>query len=103
VVTGDLNTDPRSAAYRILTADTIADAAPPLRDAFHASRDGHYGPTATWTEFRAIQPGRRIDYVMVSSDIDVLTHGILPDFWDGRFPSDHLPVLSSLAIRCGVR
>jgi len=27
----------------------------------------------------------------------VLTHGILPDSWDGRFPSDHLPVLASVA------
>ena len=96
VVTGDLNSAPRSGAYRVLTRDTLPDASAPLRDAFEASRTGHYGPTSTWTAFRAIEAGRRIDYVLVSSAVDVLSHGILPDSWDGRFPSDHLPVLATV-------
>jgi endonuclease/exonuclease/phosphatase family metal-dependent hydrolase len=100
VMTGDLNADPTSASYRILTSEPIADAAPPLADAFSVSRGGHYGPTSTWTAFRAIEPGRRIDYVLVSTPVTVLSHGILPDSWDGRFPSDHLPVLASLLPSC---
>jgi endonuclease/exonuclease/phosphatase family metal-dependent hydrolase len=99
IVTGDLNADPESVAYRLFTADTI-DARDPLRDAFHASQAGHYGPTSTWTAFKAIEPGRRIDYILVSERIDVLTHGILPDSWDGRFPSDHLPVLATVRATC---
>jgi endonuclease/exonuclease/phosphatase family metal-dependent hydrolase len=101
VVTGDLNADPASEPYRILTRDTVADATPPLRDAMMASRDGHYGPTSTWTAFRAIEPGRRIDYVLVSPRVRVLKHAILPDSWDGRFPSDHLPVLAAVEPGCG--
>lgn len=97
IVTGDLNSDPRSGAYRVLTRDTLADGGAPLRDAFEVSESGHYGPTSTWTAFRAIEPGRRIDYVMVSSPVVVRSHGILPDSWDGRFPSDHLPVIAALA------
>ena len=100
VVTGDLNSDPVSGAYRIFVRDTIAGAIAPLRDGFTVSRDGNYGPTSTWTAFKAIEPGRRIDYVLVSSRVDVLTHAILPDSWDGRFPSDHLPVIASLAMSC---
>ena len=99
VVTGDLNAVPSSSAYRTFTRDTV-DARPPLLDAFETSRDGHYGPTATWNEFRAIEPGRRIDYVLVSRDVPVLAHAILPDMWDGRFPSDHLPVMAVLAPPC---
>jgi endonuclease/exonuclease/phosphatase family metal-dependent hydrolase len=99
IVTGDLNADPQSASYRIFTRDTIAGATP-LRDAFDASTGGHYGPTSTWTAFKAIEPGRRIDYVLVSAQIPVLTHGILPDSWDGRFPSDHLPVLAAVGSTC---
>ena len=87
---------PSSVAYRTLTRDTIAGAVAPLADAFATSRTGHYGPTSTWTAFRAIEPGRRIDYILVSAPVTVLTHGILPDIWDGRFPSDHLPVLASV-------
>jgi endonuclease/exonuclease/phosphatase family metal-dependent hydrolase len=100
VVTGDLNAVPSSVAYRTLTRDTIAGAVAPLADAFVVSRSGHYGPTSSWTAFRAIEPGRRIDFVLVSAPVTVLSHGILPDFWDGRFPSDHLPVLASLET-CG--
>ena len=99
VMTGDLNTDPTSASYRILSRDTI-DALPPLADGFVVSRSGNYGPTSSWTAFKAIEPGRRIDYILVSAPVAVLTHGILPDSWDGRFPSDHLPVLASLET-CG--
>lgn len=94
IVTGDLNADPRSAPYRIFTRDTLAGAIGPLRDAFVASRDGSYGPSSSWTAFEAIEPGRRIDYVLVSPDLPVLQHAILPDSWDGRFPSDHLPVMA---------
>ncbi len=97
VVTGDLNSDPSSAAYRVLTRDTLTDAVGPLRDALERSATGHYGPTSSWTNFRAIESGRRIDYVLVSPTVSVLTHGILPDSWDGRFPSDHLPVLAAVA------
>jgi endonuclease/exonuclease/phosphatase family metal-dependent hydrolase len=100
IVTGDLNADPRSAPYRIFTRDTIAGASAPLGDAFDASSGGHYGPTSTWTAFKAIEPGRRIDYVLVSTHIPVLMHGILPDSWDGRFPSDHLPVLAAIGSTC---
>jgi endonuclease/exonuclease/phosphatase family metal-dependent hydrolase len=101
IVTGDLNTDPQSVAYRILTRDTLVEALPPLRDAMLVSRAGHYGPTATWNAFKAIEPGRRIDFVLVSPQVEVRQHGILPDSWDGRFPSDHLPVLAALGRVCG--
>jgi endonuclease/exonuclease/phosphatase family metal-dependent hydrolase len=100
VVTGDLNADPGSVPFRIFTRDTIAGGFAPLHDALVVSRDGHYGPISTWTAFKAIEPGRRIDYVLVSSEIPVLQHGILPDSWDGRFPSDHLPVLAAVAPPC---
>jgi endonuclease/exonuclease/phosphatase family metal-dependent hydrolase len=100
VVTGDLNSTPTSASYRILTRDTVAGATPPLADAFLTSRSGHYGPTSSWTAFRAIEPGRRIDYVLVSAPVTVSSHGILPDSWNGRFPSDHLPVLAMLVTPC---
>ena len=99
VLTGDLNSDPASVSYRIFTRDTLgAGALPPLADALAASGTGHYGPTSSWTAFKAIEPGRRIDYVMVSPAVRVRSHGILPDSWDGRFPSDHLPVLARLVI-----
>ena len=91
---------PRRAPTRAPPRRPRPAAPPPLRDGFAASRTGHYGPTSTWTAFRAIEPERRIDYVLVSPALTVQSHGILPDSWDGRFPSDHLPVLAALANAC---
>lgn len=102
VMTGDLNSRPTAVGYRILTRDTIPNAFPPLVDAMHASREGHYGPmSSTVSGFRGIgREGDIIDYVLVSPVVEVQKHGILPDSWDNRFASDHLPVLATLAIRC---
>lgn len=93
IVMGDLNATPDSEACRTLSAGPV------LRDAFRATRDPHHGPTSSWNGFKAIELGRRIDYVLVSRGIDVRQHGILSDTFDGRFPSDHLPVLAEVAIR----
>lgn len=99
VVTGDLNAAPDSEPYRELTTASAADAPPPLLDAFSASACPHHGPTSTWNGFQAIAPpGRRIDYVLVRPGVGVVRHAILSDTFDGRFPSDHLPVLAELRL-----
>lgn len=99
IVTGDLNASPKSAAYTTLTSGTVDGGFAPLIDGYVSSREGNYGPTTSSNSFKEIG-GNRIDYIMVSSGIDVLKHGILTDRWDQRFPSDHLPVIASLSIRC---
>ena len=98
VVVGDMNAPPESEPYRVLTSSDGRGEPPLLRDAFFVSRSPHHGPTSSWNAFRAIEPGRRIDFVLVSAGIDVQQHGILSDTFDGRFPSDHLPVLAEIAI-----
>jgi endonuclease/exonuclease/phosphatase family metal-dependent hydrolase len=102
VMTGDLNSRPTAVGYRILTRDTIANAFPPLVDGMQASRDGHYGPpSSTVSGFRGIgREGDIIDYVLVSPAVEVQKHAILPDSWDNRYPSDHLPVLATLSMPC---
>jgi endonuclease/exonuclease/phosphatase family metal-dependent hydrolase len=94
VVTGDFNAAPDSEPYRILTARGPSG----LVDALHASACPHHGPTSSWNAFRAIEPGRRIDWILVRPPVEVRQHGILSDTFDGRFPSDHLPVLAEVAI-----
>jgi endonuclease/exonuclease/phosphatase family metal-dependent hydrolase len=34
----------------------------------------------------------------VREGVQVIQHGILADHWDGRYPSDHLPVLAEVEI-----
>lgn len=100
IMTGDLNAEPTSVPYRVLTRDSIADGVAPLLDAYVVSRTGSYGPTGSWNAFKAIEPNRRIDYVLVSTPLVVTRHAILPDMWDNRFPSDHLPVMADISGVC---
>lgn len=95
-MTGDFNADPSHPAYLALTRGELPDGSRPLRDAMHVSATTHYGPFSTWNAFREIEDGHRIDFVFVSDGVRVLRHGVLTDRWDGRFLSDHLPVLASV-------
>ncbi|HSN68406.1 MAG TPA: endonuclease/exonuclease/phosphatase family protein [Thermoanaerobaculia bacterium] len=89
IVTGDFNTTPDSEPYRIMTAEPRG-----LRDALTISECPPHGPTGSWNGFSAIEAGRRIDFVFLSPGFHVLEHAILSDTFDGRFPSDHLPVIA---------
>jgi endonuclease/exonuclease/phosphatase family metal-dependent hydrolase len=91
IVTGDFNDVPGSEPYRMMTSAG-------MHDAMIRSRDPHHGPTSTWNGFREIEPQRRIDFIFVARVIEVLQHAILSDNFDGRFPSDHLPVIAELRL-----
>jgi len=91
IITGDLNVTEQSEVYKILQND------PAVKDARYASQIDHEGPTASfnnWLELRGTES--RIDYIFVKSDIEVLRHQIADDRYDGRFPSDHLPVVADI-------
>ena len=96
VITGDFNCTPDSKPYRILTESEKHE---PLNDAHSISVAAHHGPTGTFSGFsKPGRPGHRIDYVFVTPGAKVLQHGVLADNWDGRYPSDHLPVLAEVKI-----
>lgn len=83
---GDLNSVPETEP--ILEISTI------LSDAYLITELPPYGPVGTFNAFRLDAPLKnRIDYIFVSDDFRVEKYGALTDFRDGRFPSDHLPVV----------
>lgn len=96
VLMGDFNATPGSRPYRILTGD-----ASPLSDAYLESAAPHVGPAFSFEGFEVMSdnPRRRIDYIFVNDGVDVLQHAIISDFRDGRYPSDHLPVLADIRVR----
>lgn len=102
VVTGDFNFTESSDGYQLLTGKSSGESErskSALRDTRYFSEHGHHGPTSTFNEFKALVPGMKIDYVFVKGSIRVIQHGVLSDTWDGRFPSDHLPVLAEIVIQ----
>jgi endonuclease/exonuclease/phosphatase family metal-dependent hydrolase len=92
IITGDFNCTDTSAVHSIMKKNG-------LRDAFYVSQQPHYGPNSTWNGFKEIENGQRIDFIYVNKIIDVRKHAILTDRWDGRFLSDHLPVIGDVIIR----
>jgi endonuclease/exonuclease/phosphatase family metal-dependent hydrolase len=114
VLIGDFNCLPGSPPYQWLVGkeppppatdgakvETATPAVPPkdaLADAMLHTRHPHHGPTTTWNGFTALVPGRKIDHIFIRGPITIEQHAILADHWDGRFPSDHLPVMIEMRL-----
>lgn len=96
ILTGDFNCRPDDAPYAEITR--LAGASVRLVDAQQASRTPHEGGDSTSNNFKAISPGGKIDYVFVRDVPGVLSHRIEDPRIDGRFVSDHQPIVSRLGI-----
>lgn len=92
IITGDFNSTPDSEPYKILTS---GGQGVKLIDSRDISQYKHHGPTATWSGFTSAwyPDGKPIDHIFIYNRVRVLLHGTLSDCFDGRFPSDHMPVL----------
>lgn len=94
ILTGDFNAEPDSEPYALVAAA--------LRDARAVSAEGHYGPDGTASDAAAFavrtEPLRRIDYIFVTEELDVLRHGAISQHERGIYPSDHLPVVADVVV-----
>ena len=92
IITGDFNVPPTTDAYRAMTSA--------FADSYLESMLPPHGPVGTFGGFEvgSTPNDRRIDYVFVTEDIDVLRYGALSDQWNGSYPSDHLPVMVELEL-----
>lgn len=93
IVTGDFNARAeRSETYTILTEGGLIDT-------WNAAAD-RAGPVTTWSGFEAPEEGsnRRIDWILVRGPIAVLRCETVTFHRDGRYPSDHFPVVVKLTL-----
>ncbi|WP_327053329.1 endonuclease/exonuclease/phosphatase family protein [Halomicrococcus gelatinilyticus] len=99
VITGDFNCRAGSPPYVRLTGRTQSSRGRTLRDSHRYSKYGHHGPETSMTDFSNLIPDKKIDHVFVSSDVEVVLHGILSDAYaSGRYASDHLPVVADVSL-----
>jgi endonuclease/exonuclease/phosphatase family metal-dependent hydrolase len=93
ILTGDFNTQEGSEAYRNIVKEGT------LKDAFHITESPHYGPANTSSGFAvSTKPiGARIDYIFVNEKVRVLEHATITDQQEGRYYSDHLPVIAEVS------
>ncbi|PHS02329.1 MAG: endonuclease [Blastopirellula sp.] len=95
VLLGDFNCLPDSDPYRTITALPANVRVAPLRDAFTLAKTKK-GPETTWSGFKEVTPNRRIDFIFVHGNQNVIHHEIIDRTVNGRFPSDHLPLVAEL-------
>lgn len=97
VLSGDFNSTATSKPYLLLTDKQSTYS---MTDALFASTSPHHGPLGSFSGTFTL-PGvgdYRIDFIFIRNRVTVLKHAILSDSWDGRLPSDHLPVLAEVRI-----
>ncbi|HVP11827.1 MAG TPA: endonuclease/exonuclease/phosphatase family protein [Phycisphaerae bacterium] len=90
VVLGDFNCDTDSQPYQILTGSSAAAAV--LCDAFTETTDSG----GTYHGFAGRPQDGRIDWILFNRRFDCLNAKVDRRDFDGRYPSDHFPVTSTL-------
>lgn len=90
IITGDFNVDQHNESYRVLNeSGEVTDA--------YALSSLKYAPTGTFTGFNFAKTGdSRIDHIFLSKPFSVIRYGILTDSYQGKFPSDHFPVMAEI-------
>jgi endonuclease/exonuclease/phosphatase family metal-dependent hydrolase len=85
ILTGDFNAAPDSAPYAVF-AGTLKDA--------RLSAERRIGPDGTNSGFAGSTSGRRIDWIFYRGGLKAVESETIVNGRDGRFPSDHFPVLA---------
>ena len=89
---GDFNSTPETKQIQHISSQ--------LNDSYLVSELPPYGPVGTFNGFKIDAPLKdRIDYIFVSDHFKIHKYGALTDFKEGRFPSDHLPVVVNLSFK----
>lgn len=92
ILTGDFNSTPET--EQIKTIQGL------LNDSYEVTKQPPYGPEGTFNSFKFdAAMDKRIDYIFVSKNINVLKYGVLTDAKEQRYPSDHQPVLIKVEIK----
>ncbi len=87
ILTGDFNCGPSSDVIEILTQAGLCDT---------YGEDKDVG--CTWHDFKGGDMGEPIDYIFVTPDIQVNSINIDRSMYNGRYPSDHYPVVASVRL-----
>jgi endonuclease/exonuclease/phosphatase family metal-dependent hydrolase len=98
VVTGDFNVGEENPALATLIEGFGPDAPPTLVDTFRVLHPGQ-AADGTYTAFKfGHVTGDKIDYVFVPPGTEVLSASIVRTSRNGRYPSDHFPVVARVRL-----
>ena len=105
IITGDFNSGENNPAIKYLKGNlSFRDGSTgpaknsfPVLDTFRVIHPNAQ-ETGTFNEFKGISTGDKIDYIFTTPDMEVLDAQIIHDNTDGRYPSDHFPVIATIKI-----
>lgn len=96
IVTGDFNATEDDEPIKIIADKNNPDH---LTESISVSQTPHYGPTGTFNAFKSKEVSdKAIDHIFIKNKVNVLKHGTISESWNGRFSSDHFPVLAVVAL-----
>ncbi|MFD0693250.1 endonuclease/exonuclease/phosphatase family protein [Paenibacillus sp. GCM10027628] len=87
ILAGDFNSGPDSEVIAILTEAGLSDT-------YAAIQDNKVG--CTFHDFCGGEAGEPIDYIFVTPDVRVRSVYVDRSMYNGRYPSDHYPVVATL-------
>ena len=91
-LTGDFNLTPEEKPLVLIRQK--------LKDSRQISQAVPKGPLGTFNGFDfQSKLESRIDYIFVNRFVEVNNYSVLTDSKDGRYPSDHLPVLIEVQLK----
>lgn len=92
ILLGDFNFSKDFEGYKILNESGI------ISDA-QSKANYKYGTDITFNGFQDDLTGReKIDFIFVSKEIYILQHAIIGEKFNGKYPSDHMPVIIDFQI-----
>lgn len=92
VLTGDFNLTPNEKPLALIRQK--------LKDSRQISETVPQGPVGTFNDFDfASKLENRIDYIFVNKLVEVKKYIVITDSKEGRYPSDHLPVLVEIQLK----
>jgi endonuclease/exonuclease/phosphatase family metal-dependent hydrolase len=88
IVTGDFNATPDSEPIQLIYDSNL------LNDSYLVSEEPPYGTIGTYNGYNINSPtSERIDYIWVTPQITIKKYGTLNEVPNGKFPSDHYPIM----------
>lgn len=94
IVMGDYNCAPDSTPYQAL----IGADPPKFLDTYRQVHRASTQPEGTFNGFRGRNDGARIDWILVTEDVQIIDAAIDRTNDNGRYPSDHYPVTAVLRL-----
>lgn len=85
IITGDFNANPGSSAYTVFTTAGFSEVF-----------ENNYA--STFHNFFGEESGDHIDWILYRGDLALTNRKIITDSVEGRFPSDHYPVMAGFRL-----